>query len=371
MGRRYRKVVEEGGVTNYNYWIYDGYNAIAKYTRSAGASEASLAKTYYWGKDLGGGEGTGGLLAELLHSSNSQLPTSSFPLFDGNGNITDYVDSTGAVVAHYQYDSFGKVLASSGAKKDEMDYGFSTRVNDRDLGLSYYNFRYYDANQGRWLGRDPIEERGGVNLYGFGPNSPLNGFDVYGNGWVGDAWDWWYDTVNDVADETGVTEVADSIREYIQAWNKPQGLSFNFSQTLDVGGCVFVGGASICLTGGYTVNIGKCCDDGEIKNYSVIDGTIALKVGVQKGRFHFFYAKAGSAPTLSKCPSERSPKVTGSIGFQAGVGFATGGCHYTFGKGWKCSGGFGVRISGKKGKLATKFGIVAVGRLNFKGKYQL
>jgi len=53
MGRRYRKVVEEGGVANYTYWIYDGYNAIAKYTRSNGASEASLAKTYYWGKDLG------------------------------------------------------------------------------------------------------------------------------------------------------------------------------------------------------------------------------------------------------------------------------------------------------------------------------
>jgi len=50
-----------------------------------------LAKTYYWGKDLGGGEGTGGMLAEY------EGTTSYFPLFDGNGNITDYVDSTGAV----------------------------------------------------------------------------------------------------------------------------------------------------------------------------------------------------------------------------------------------------------------------------------
>jgi len=174
MGRRYRKVVEEDGVTNYTNWVYDGYNAIAKYTRSAGASEASLARTYYRGKDLGGGEGTGGMLAEYKGS------TSYFPLFDGNGNITDYVDSTGAVVAHYQYDSFGKVLASSGAKKDEMDYGFSTRVNDRDLGLSYYNFRYYDSVDGRWPGRDPIGERGGNNLYVFVSNQVFNRYDYLG-----------------------------------------------------------------------------------------------------------------------------------------------------------------------------------------------
>jgi len=182
MGRRYRKVVEEGGVASYTYWIYDGYNAIAKYTRSAGGSEASLAKTYYWGKDLGGGEGTGGLLAESQITNNGQQITegSFFPLFDGNGNITDYVDSTAAVVAHYQYDSFGKVLASSGAKKDEMDYGFSTRVNDRDLGLSYYNYRYYDSVDGRWLSRDPIEESGGLNLYGFVGNSPITGWDSLG-----------------------------------------------------------------------------------------------------------------------------------------------------------------------------------------------
>ena len=33
---------------------------------------------------------------------------------------------------------------------------------------------------GRWPSRDPIEEQGGVNLYGFVRNSPINNFDVLG-----------------------------------------------------------------------------------------------------------------------------------------------------------------------------------------------
>ncbi len=33
---------------------------------------------------------------------------------------------------------------------------------------------------GRWLSRDPIGERGGLNLYGFVQNNPGNNFDVYG-----------------------------------------------------------------------------------------------------------------------------------------------------------------------------------------------
>ena len=36
---------------------------------------------------------------------------------------------------------------------------------------------------GRWLSRDPIEEKGGLNLYAFGSNNPNSGFDVLGSFW--------------------------------------------------------------------------------------------------------------------------------------------------------------------------------------------
>jgi hypothetical protein len=43
-----------------------------------------------------------------------------------------------------------------------------------------YLYRYYDPLTGRWPSRDPIEERGGANLYGFVGNDGVNRFDVLG-----------------------------------------------------------------------------------------------------------------------------------------------------------------------------------------------
>jgi Protein of unknown function (DUF2778)/L,D-transpeptidase catalytic domain len=39
---------------------------------------------------------------------------------------------------------------------------------------------HYDPNIGRWISRDPIEEQGGVNLYGFVANDALNWVDFLG-----------------------------------------------------------------------------------------------------------------------------------------------------------------------------------------------
>ncbi|MFC7337722.1 RHS repeat-associated core domain-containing protein [Haloferula chungangensis] len=46
--------------------------------------------------------------------------------------------------------------------------------------ITKYGFRYYDPVTGRWPSRDPIGERGGVNLYGFVGNDGLNDWDNLG-----------------------------------------------------------------------------------------------------------------------------------------------------------------------------------------------
>jgi len=48
------------------------------------------------------------------------------------------------------------------------------------VGVAYYGYRYYDPNTGRWPSRDPIEEKGGVNLYGFVGNNGVNAWDLLG-----------------------------------------------------------------------------------------------------------------------------------------------------------------------------------------------
>jgi RHS repeat-associated protein len=121
-----------------------------------------------------GAGGVGGLLA-VTDSTGTYFPT-----FDGNGNVSEYLDSTGAIAAHYEYDPFGKTTVATGPKANDFAHRFSTKPLDATTGLYYYGYRFYDPNSGRWPSRDPIGEQGGINLYGFVGNSGVNGVDLYG-----------------------------------------------------------------------------------------------------------------------------------------------------------------------------------------------
>ncbi|MGB0155106.1 MAG: RHS repeat domain-containing protein [Verrucomicrobiales bacterium] len=176
-GRRVRKTVANG---EDRWFVYDGWNLVAEYNVSTGSASASLSPdtVYTWGQDVSGtmqgAGGVGGLLA--VRSGTSDY----YPLYDGNGNVTEYLDSAGVVVAHYEYDAFGKVAAISGTQAGDFAFQFSTKYADGESGLSYYGFRYYDSLTGRWLSRDPIAERGGWNLYGFVGNQPTGVIDLLG-----------------------------------------------------------------------------------------------------------------------------------------------------------------------------------------------
>lgn len=47
--------------------------------------------------------------------------------------------------------------------------------------FSSYAHAYYNPTMGRWVSRDPIEENGGANLYGFCRNNGINALDALGN----------------------------------------------------------------------------------------------------------------------------------------------------------------------------------------------
>jgi hypothetical protein len=49
------------------------------------------------------------------------------------------------------------------------------------MHVACYGYRWYDPLTGRWPSRDPIEEEGGINLYGFVGNDGIDKWDVLGN----------------------------------------------------------------------------------------------------------------------------------------------------------------------------------------------
>jgi RHS repeat-associated protein len=167
-----RRIAETVGSATTVY-IYDGWNPIAEYNTTF-----ALIKTYTWGIDLSGSmQGAGGVggLLSVTDSTGTYFPT-----FDGNGNVSEYLDSTGNIVAHYEYDAFGKIVVATGSKFNDFAHRFSTKPLDLTTGLYYYGYRFYDPETGRWPSRDPIEEEGGVNLYGFVGNNGVGMIDVLG-----------------------------------------------------------------------------------------------------------------------------------------------------------------------------------------------
>jgi RHS repeat-associated protein len=97
-----------------------------------------------------------------------------------NGNVIAYLDNSGQPAAHFQYDPFGNLTVDWESNAADFPYRFSTKPQDPVTGLYYYLYRYYDPLTGRWPSRDPIEERGGVNLYGFVRNDGINHGDFLG-----------------------------------------------------------------------------------------------------------------------------------------------------------------------------------------------
>jgi len=90
------------------------------------------------------------------------------------------MDANGNLRAEYAYDAFGNTVAQTGDMADVFHFRFSTKYYDVETGLYYYGYRFHSPVLGRWLSRDPIEELGGVNLYGFIENTPINLWDVLG-----------------------------------------------------------------------------------------------------------------------------------------------------------------------------------------------
>lgn len=180
-GRRIQKKAYNWNGSSYvlsitTKFVYDGTHCIAELD-----GNGALVRSYIWGNDLSGfyngAGGVGGLLAVTDATQGTHFAT-----MDGNGNVAGLVDaSTGKLSAEYDYNPFGELIRATGPMAKVNPYQFSTKHTDQETGLVLYPMgRWHNPSTGRWLSRDPLEEDGGLNLYGMVGNDPINDFDPFG-----------------------------------------------------------------------------------------------------------------------------------------------------------------------------------------------
>ena len=156
----------------------------------------NLLVSYVWG------EGIDKLLAVAIGG------TTYYPLTDVQGTVWGYVDSQNNIVARWEYDAWGNVLSEeidSSAALARLRYRFQGREWSAATGLINFRMRWYDAETGRWLSKDPIGLSGGLNLYAFCKNAPILYADVLGlcddeSSWLDKFWENYHDIDQDWSD---------------------------------------------------------------------------------------------------------------------------------------------------------------------------
>lgn len=177
-GRRVRKVDQLGVETRF---YYDNWRSIEEQS-STGVTVA----TYVFG----------GSADEVATMDRGGQPFyyHQNDLFETHG----LTNSAGLLVEGYTYDSYGEQTVYLPGPNGTVDFGgddvifpggesfygnpflFTGQRFDPESGLMYYKNRYYSAELGRFLQRDPIGYAGGYDLYEYVRDNPVNIADPNG-----------------------------------------------------------------------------------------------------------------------------------------------------------------------------------------------
>ncbi len=165
----------------YSYFlVYNGHQIIAA------VYNTTMYRSYSWGLDmmdsLTAAGGVGALLAVENYNGHCYIP-----FYDGNGNVTGFLDyNANTIAAQFEYSPFGQMIReqyhsyTESAALSVLLPSWSTKFRIQDTDLYYYGYRFYDSRKGRFINRDPIGEAGGANLYAFAGNDPINSWDYLG-----------------------------------------------------------------------------------------------------------------------------------------------------------------------------------------------
>ena len=157
-GRRVRHSVVGGSTTRY---LHDGDNLFMQLD-----ADGNVAIEYaYWGLDR-------------PHAMQKGGQTYYFARDPMGGSVQALVRESDQIPSIFRYSPFGELEQNSDGVG--MPLRFAGREYDAQTGLYYNRARYYDPLIGRFISEDPLGLDGGINLYAYAANDPVNSRDPYG-----------------------------------------------------------------------------------------------------------------------------------------------------------------------------------------------
>ena len=180
LNRRVEKSVYEGeSLMSRKRFIYHGYLQIAELdaTEVLESVVPVLRKTYLWDPlepvatrilAMGVFDETGAYVEDLYYTH------------DALKNTTALFGIKAGRRALYEYGPYGSAVKMEGNAAELNPFRFSSEYADDELGLVYYNYRYYNPEDGRWLSRDILGEMYTQNNYAFMKNHAIFRFDLLG-----------------------------------------------------------------------------------------------------------------------------------------------------------------------------------------------
>jgi RHS repeat-associated protein len=125
-------------------------------------------------------DATGTLTKKFFDRGQMNSTTKYFYDLDHLGSISEMTDNSGVIQAQYAFDPYGKVTKFS--ENIAADFGYCNYYLHARSSLNMTRTRAYHAQLGRWINRDPIAERGGLNLFAYVLNDPIDSSDPSGLG---------------------------------------------------------------------------------------------------------------------------------------------------------------------------------------------
>ena len=167
------------------YFLYDGDTPLLEESQTGAVTAANGPAADGWRSRFYPG-------SLKFGTSQTEYGMQSYEyLYDPQGNLVQrqaHNNQAADVLDTVLYDAYGNPsndldvgTGTAEVYKDPVGFGGQHGYyRDTETGLSLLTNRYYDSGLGRFLTRDPIGYKGGVNLYGFCGNNPVNMMDPFG-----------------------------------------------------------------------------------------------------------------------------------------------------------------------------------------------